>query len=186
MNSITFTFGRFSPPTAGHEILFNKIKEQDTDTHMVFMSQTIDNDKNPLPFSDKYYYLSGMFPGVNFYTGTDLKTPYHALEELCKHYDKIRFVIGSDRVNGFKSMYQYAEQWGCKDFEIVVAANRDANNFVSASLARQLVKQGKYRDFCKCMPLQADKAIVRNMYVFLRKKLNTNNEKQSLKTKATS
>ena len=58
---VSFTFGRFNPPTTGHEKLIKALAAQGG-TIMVFPSQTQDPKKNPLPFPKKVAYMRKMFP----------------------------------------------------------------------------------------------------------------------------
>ena len=46
--SIAFTFGRFNPPTIGHEKLINKVAQQRTDDYRIYLSKSEDTSKNPL------------------------------------------------------------------------------------------------------------------------------------------
>ena len=58
---ITFTFGRFNPPTVGHEKLLDACaKVARSSKYMVFASQSVDSKKNPLDYTtkqDSYYYI---------------------------------------------------------------------------------------------------------------------------------
>ena len=47
-NSIAFTFGRFNPPTIGHEKLINKVKSVRADEYRIYLSRSEDPKKNPL------------------------------------------------------------------------------------------------------------------------------------------
>ena len=51
---VSFTFGRFNPPTTGHEKLIKALAAQGG-TIMVFPSQTQDPKKNPLPSLKKLH-----------------------------------------------------------------------------------------------------------------------------------
>jgi hypothetical protein len=62
--SAVLTFGRFSPPTIGHEKLVNKIKDIATVRKadpMVFASHTYDKKKNPLTYDQKIHFLQLAF-----------------------------------------------------------------------------------------------------------------------------
>ena len=59
---MAFTFGRFNPPTIGHEKLINKVKGIRADTHKIYISRSEDNKKNPLSPSEKLSYMKKMFP----------------------------------------------------------------------------------------------------------------------------
>ena len=46
--SIGFSFGRFNPPTTGHEKLINKVASIRTDDYRIYLSRSQDPKKNPL------------------------------------------------------------------------------------------------------------------------------------------
>ena len=62
-SSVIFTFGRFNPPTTGHEKLLDKLKTvAGTSRYVVFPSQSQNQKKDPLPFALKVAYMRKMFP----------------------------------------------------------------------------------------------------------------------------
>ena len=62
-NRLVFTFGRFNPPTTGHEKLLNKVAEvAGDDDYLIFPSHTQKKDKNPLDSKTKSDYMKKMFP----------------------------------------------------------------------------------------------------------------------------
>ena len=71
---VVFAFGRFQPPTTGHELLVNAVKRiaaaQKAD-HIIYASRTHDKKSNPLPVDRKVYYLKRMFPRTNFVAASD-------------------------------------------------------------------------------------------------------------------
>jgi len=58
---VTFCFGRFNPPTLGHEQVFKTMKSMGGDMK-IFTSQSQDKKKNPLDYSTKINFLRKMFP----------------------------------------------------------------------------------------------------------------------------
>ena len=56
MKKLVFSYGRFNPPTTGHEVLLKKVvavaKKENADA-MVYSSQSNDPKKNPLPYKEK-------------------------------------------------------------------------------------------------------------------------------------
>ena len=51
---VTFTFGRYNPPTIGHEKLFDAVKKQArSGAYRIYTSKSQDSKKNPLEFKDK-------------------------------------------------------------------------------------------------------------------------------------
>ena len=59
---IAFTFGRFNPPTIGHEKLINKVASVGANEYIIVPSGSFDNKKNPLKVDDKIRIMKSMFP----------------------------------------------------------------------------------------------------------------------------
>ena len=59
--SIAFTFGRFNPPTTGHEKLIKKVASVRADTFKIFLSRSEDAKKNPLSPRSKLDHMRKMF-----------------------------------------------------------------------------------------------------------------------------
>ena len=60
---VTFTFGRYNPPTIGHEKLFDAVKKNArSGAYRIYTSKSQDAKKNPLEFKDKVKFVRKMFP----------------------------------------------------------------------------------------------------------------------------
>jgi len=101
----TFTFGRFNPPTTGHEKLIKALASQGGDV-MVFPSHSQDPKKNPLPVARKIAYMKKMFPRYARSIKTSKsRTVFEIATELQKlGYTDVVMVVGSDRVKEFESL----------------------------------------------------------------------------------
>ena len=103
-----FVFGRFNPPTTGHEVLLNKlvaVAKQYRGDAFIFSSHSQDAKKNPLQHRDKMRWISKMYPAVmrvvgrdGLSTDTSIRTAIDVAVKL-DNYDKLVMVVGSDRVN---------------------------------------------------------------------------------------
>ena len=62
MSKLVFAFGRFNPPTIGHEVLMNKAKAVGGKDYRIYVSKSQDRKKNPLTYKDKIKYLKKIFP----------------------------------------------------------------------------------------------------------------------------
>ena len=61
--SLTAAFGRFNPPTIGHEKLINAAENAAKgDDFKIYVSQSQDKLKNPLGYSEKVNFIKEMFP----------------------------------------------------------------------------------------------------------------------------
>ena len=106
-DSVVFAFGRYNPPTLGHEAVFqtviNTAKSKGAD-HTIFISSTQKPKTDPLSFQYKLSYLQKTYTGVNFNGDDTVKTIVQLLQELMNRgYKNIIMVAGSDRVNEFKA-----------------------------------------------------------------------------------
>ena len=61
--SVVFTFGRFNPPTIGHEKLIKKVISQSKgNNYRIYVSQSSDPQRNPLEYKEKVQLMRKMFP----------------------------------------------------------------------------------------------------------------------------
>ena len=103
---VTIVFGRFNPPTSGHEKLFDTLKKVSRGgTYRIYASKSQDPKKNPLQFKEKIKFLRKMFPkhARNIMADADART---VIEVAVKLYDqgftKLSMVAGSDRIKEFE------------------------------------------------------------------------------------
>lgn len=153
------TFGRFNPPTTGHQKLVDKIKEvarRNNATPMVFLSQTNDPKKNPLEYTDKIMLAQKAFG--NIVKKSRAKTLINVLAELSGKYDDIIIVVGQDRVQEFDRL---TSKYNGKDYEfdsieVVSAGDRDPDaedvTGMSASKMRAAAAKDDFTSFAKGLP----------------------------------
>ena len=160
--TVVFAFGRFNPPTIGHELLVRavrKLAQQRKADHVIYASASHDAKKNPLDVTKKVGYLRLMFPNTNFMAaGGDERTFIEAAKALNKRYKNIIMIAGSDRVPAFKKLLN---DYNGKDFkfdtiEVVSAGERDPDaddaTGMSASKMRTLATKGDYNQFKRGLP----------------------------------
>jgi len=157
-----FTFGRFNPPTTGHELLINKVKEFAAgNDYFVFSSHTTDKKgKNPLTAEQKVYLMKEMFTSHSdqIIFDTDVKDALKALKWLeDKGYTDAIFVVGSDRVPGFQFIKQYnGKDYNMNTVEIKSAGQRDPDaddvSGMSASKMRKAIVEGDMATFESGLP----------------------------------
>ena len=103
---VTIVFGRFNPPTSGHEKLFETLKKVSKGgMYRIYASKSEDSKKNPLPFRDKVKFLRKMFPkhARNIMADTDTRTVIDVARKLYDQgFTKMTLVAGSDRVKEFE------------------------------------------------------------------------------------
>lgn len=165
---VSFVFGRFNPPTIGHEKLFDALKKQSRGgSYRIYASKSVDAKKNPLQSKDKIKFLRKMFPkhARNIMADSDVRT---VLDIAVKLYDqgftKVSMVAGSDRVREFDILLnkyngQQAKH-GFYNFEgainVVSAGERDPDaegaTGMSASKMRMSAQQNDLAGFAKGVP----------------------------------
>lgn len=164
----TFTFGRFNPPTVGHEKLIEKVyNESINGDYFVYASQSNDAKKNPLDYQSKIKFMRKMFPRYarNIILDKSIKTVFDILTKLYdKGYTEIKMVVGSDRVNEFEILTNKyngkAGRHGFYNFDggvkIVSAGERDPDaddvSGMSASKMRAAASNNDYGTFSKGLP----------------------------------
>ena len=165
---ISFVFGRFNPPTIGHEKLFDKLKTQArSGPYRIYGSKSNDPKSNPLEFKDKIKFLRKMFPkhARNIMADKDVR---NVLDVVVKLYDqgftKVTMVAGSDRVkefdillnkyNGVKARHGFYNFEGA--INVVSAGERDPDaegaTGMSASKMRAAAQQNDLNLFSKGLP----------------------------------
>ena len=105
---VVFAFGRFQPPTIGHELLINAVQqtaERLGADYVIYVSKTQDKKTNPLSISEKMYFLNKMFPGVHFVAcDSVVRTPVEAAKSLNQKYNELVMVAGGDRAPTFEKL----------------------------------------------------------------------------------
>ena len=164
-NSIAFTFGRFNPPTIGHEKLINKVKSVRADEYRIYLSRSEDPKKNPLSPRQKLAYMKKMFPS---HARNIMINTTNMILDICttlynQGFTEISMVVGSDRVREFdtiiKKYNKVKSRHGFYNFDkinIVSAGERDPDAEgaagMSASKMRAAAAKGDLTSFQKGLP----------------------------------
>ena len=158
---VVFAFGRFQPPTTGHELLVNAVKKLAgmTADHVIYASKTEDKKSNPLPVARKVYFLKRMFPKTNFLAASaEVRTPIEAAKELNKKYKNIVLVAGSDRVASFQKLLNdyNGKEYHFDTIEVVSAGERDPDSDTASGMSgtkmREAAVSGDFNKFKKGLP----------------------------------
>jgi hypothetical protein len=164
-DDVTFTFGRFNPPTIGHEKLMDATQKIGRN-YRVYASHTQDANKNPLDYRTKVKYMKRMFPthsrkikSDNVRTAIDVAVKLHD-----EGFKNLTMVVGSDRVREFKKLlddYNGKEaRHGFYEFNTIKvksAGERDPDaegvSGMSASKMRKAAQSNDYKSFAQGLPL---------------------------------
>ena len=129
MSKVVFTWGRMNPPTVGHQKLVDKVKSEAKKIGAmphVFISHSQDSKKNPLSYEDKFSIARKAFGSS--VTKSQAKTIIQVMQELEKMgHTEVTLVVGSDRLNEFKTFLNRYNGKDCKfdKLEVVSAGARD-------------------------------------------------------------
>ena len=107
MSRVVFTFGRFNPPTVGHEKLIKKVEKVAAgDNFYIYPSWSENPKKDPLPHKVKYEWMRKIFPKYknNIISNPKCKTAIHVLTKY-EEFSEVVMVVGSDRVNDFQNIF---------------------------------------------------------------------------------
>jgi phosphopantetheine adenylyltransferase len=166
-STAVFAFGRFNPPTIGHQKLIQKVQSMARQVNgkgFIFLTHTQNNKKDPLSFQEKQAYITSQINDPNLQIGsTDVKTIIQALQKIqAQGRTRVIMIAGDDRVMEFqKFLNQYngnPDKQGTvlykfDDVQVVSAGQRDpdADDIagVSASKARDWALKGQEHEFSK-------------------------------------
>ena len=167
-STAVFAFGRFNPPTIGHEKLIQKVQSTAANVNgkgYVFLSQTGGTEKDPLDFTTKLSYLRQHFQSDPKLSFGDIRA--NTIIKVMKLLEaegrtKVIMIAGDDRVMQFqKLLNQYNGQptkagnveYTFDSIQVISAGQRypDADDItgVSASKARELAMKGQEHEFSK-------------------------------------
>ena len=189
--NIVFTFGRFNPPTTGHEKLIKKVASvAGSNPFRIYPSYSQNQKKDPLPFALKIAYMRKMFSKYarNIVADKDART---AINIAVKLYDEgfknLTMVVGSDRVKEFSSLLKNyngveGKRHGFYKFDsinVVSAGERDPDaegiSGMSASKMRAAAYDGDFDSFVQGVPVGFKDA--KKLYLDVRKYMGIREER---------
>ena len=160
MKTCHFTFGRFNPPTIGHEKLIRAVASYaGSGDYLIYPSQTFKKPNNPLPYEYKIEIMQKMFPWAKIETEACCNTIIKVAQDMMmKEYTDIVMVVGSDRVADFDKLLQKQNSidYAFKTIKVISAGDRDPDGDgaagMSASKMREAAKEVKTSEFIKGIP----------------------------------
>jgi hypothetical protein len=195
-----FTFGRFNPPTLGHEklvIAVANVARREGGEYFVYPSHSQDPKKNPLDQTTKVKYMKKMFSKhkENIITSTAKNALEVASELQDKGYTNLVMVVGSDRVKDFQNLLDRyngdeTKAHGFYDFDtikVVSAGERDPDaegvSGMSASKMRQSAVEGDFKTFRSGIPSSLNDKDTKKMFNDIRKGMRLSVVKEGSKWK---
>ena len=188
-----FTFGRFNPPTTGHQKLIDAVKntaKKQGGEHHIFASHSQDKAKNPLGFDEKVGFMKKMYPKTNINSSHTVRTVLDAAKSLqARGVTHGTLVVGSDRVDEFHNLlskynkhpsdpdYDPKKHFHIPHLSVVSAGQRDPDaegvEGMSASKMRGHATAGNFEEFSKGVSNQAH---AKPMYDTLRTRMGIKEE----------
>ncbi len=192
--TVVFGFGRFNPPTTGHEKLIEKVASvAGSNPFFIYPSHTT-GPKDPLAHAKKVAWMRKMFPKYkrNIIADRNAKTAIMIAEKLYNDgYKNLIMVAGSDRVKEFDTILQKyndaPDKKGNQLFKfdsvkVVSAGERDPDaegvSGMSASKMRAAASDGKFDDFKTGIPSTLNDADKKKLYFEVRKAMGVREERE--------
>ena len=176
--AVSITFGRFNPPTVGHEKLIERVAQSSSGgEYKIYPSRSQDPKKNPIDPETKVHYMRQMYPdhAHAIVNNEEYKTIFDVLKALYNEgYSEVNIVVGGDRVAEFDNLankyngklYEFAE------INVVSAGDRDPDSDgvegMSASKMRKAAVEGDFDTFDQGIPEGLSKKDRDTLYLLLR------------------
>ena len=125
--ALTVAFGRFNPPHAGHQKVFDAARKTAGKGELrIYPSRSEGRKTDPLDANTKHDYLTKMFPdhAPNIINDPDKRTIFDVLKQAYEDgYSSINIVAGDKRIQEFEKLSQDYNGKGQYDFSGIGAIN---------------------------------------------------------------
>jgi hypothetical protein len=189
-----FGFGRFNPPTTGHEKLIEKVASVAKGNPFFIYPSHTTGPKDPLPHAKKVAWMRKMFPKYkkNIIADNNAKTAIHIAEKLYRDgYKNLIMVAGSDRLKEFDTLLQRYNDAPDKkgnqlfkfdSIKVVSAGERDPDaegvSGMSASKMRTAAEKGDFDSFKTGIPSTLNDADKKKLYLEVRKNMGIREDRE--------
>ena len=176
--TLTVAFGRFNPPTTGHEKLLDTVSmSSDDGDYVIVPSRSQDKKKNPLDADSKVEVMKQMFPKHSGKIVNDPanRTIFDVLKKAhTDGYANVRIVGGADRqkefdklINSYNGkMYQFDK------VEVRSAGDRDPDGDgiegMSASKQRKFAADNNFDGFLQGVPSSMNRQMAKQLFKNIR------------------
>ena len=180
--TLTIAFGRFNPPTTGHEkLLDNVASSSDNDDYIIVPSRSQDAKKNPLDANMKVSVMQKMFPKHKSKIVNDQsnRTIFDVLKKAhTDGYSGVRIVGGADRVSEFEKLANNynGKLYQFDNLEVMSAGERDPDSDdvtgMSASKQRKAAAENDLETFMKGVPKSLSQKDAEQLFKKIRSSMN--------------
>ena len=160
--TLTTAFGRFNPPTIGHEKLLSAARKAAAGGPLkIYPSRTQDPKKNPLDPDMKISYMKKMFPDYDeeIINDSEMRSIFDVLKTADEDgFDSVNIVVGADRQAEFENLaIKYnGELYDFDQIRVISAGVRDSDaegvEGMSASKLRKAVQDDDFDTFRRGIP----------------------------------
>ena len=189
---LTIAFGRFNPPTIGHQKLFDVAKKTaGKGVLKIYPSRSQDAKKNPLDSDTKHDYLQKMFPdhSANIINDPNSRTIFDVLKQAHEDgHSSVQIVVGGDRQAEFEKLSQEynGKLYDFSAIETISAGDRDEKKGgaegMSASKMRKAAtskdEKAGFEEFKKGLPKSflEDEKLAKQLFNTVRKQMAVKKE----------
>ena len=187
-DTLTVAFGRFNPPTVGHEKLLKAARKAATGGDLkIYPSRTQDPKKNPLDPDMKISFMKKMFPDFeeNIINDAEMKSIFNVLIAANEAgYANVNIVVGSDRQAEFENLAQKynGDLYEFDLINVISAGMRDADSEgvsgMSASKMRKAVMDDDFDSFRRGTPKTLDDGDTRALFDAVRQGMGAKKKKK--------
>ena len=163
-SGIVVVFGRFNPPTVGHQKLLDAASAEANRKKFdlrIYPSRSQDKKKNPLDPGTKVKYMKMIFKDYEdqIVDDPEAKTIFTVLISAYElGYRDVVIMVGQDRLSEFQSLaHKYnGDLYEFDNIEVISAGSRDADaegvEGMSASKMRKAAMENDFSNFAKGIP----------------------------------
>ena len=187
-NDITVVFGRFNPPTIGHEKLLQAAeKAAQGGDFKIYPSRTQDPKKNPLDPDMKVSYMRKMFPKYEeqIVNDSEMISIFNVLTTAYEEgYKNVNIIVGADRQAEFENLANKYNKdlYDFKQIRVISAGVRDADaegvEGMSASKMRKAVMDDDFEAFKKGTPKGINDGETRTLFDAVRAGMGVKKKKE--------
>ena len=190
LGPLTVTFGRFNPPTVGHQKLLDAAKKAAGKGSLrIYPSRSHDPKKNPYDPDEKIDVMKQMYPdhAGNIVNDPNSKTIFDVLKQAYEDgFSSVKIVVGGDRVKEFTKLSgdYNGKLYDFSDVETVSAGERDPDaegvEGMSASKMRKAAMEDDFETYRTGIPDVIDDKTAKMMMTNLKKRMQVTKESWNL------
>ncbi len=188
--TLTIVFGRFNPPTVGHEKLLSAAKRASVGGDFkIYPSRTQDPKKNPLDPDMKISFMKKMFPNYedNIVSDSNMKSIFDVLTNANGDgYKNVNIIVSSDRQAEFDNLANKhnGNLYNFDMINVISAGVRDSDGDgvegISPSKMRKSVIDDDFKSFRRGTPKKLNDADAQALFNAVRQGMGAKKKKKEV------